>query len=150
MAWDGDISAMGELARRAEDLAQIPARASQRVADSLRAAVQDEFYDGADPYGTAWEPLAESTIDKGRTPPPLTDTGAMRGSLNSYARASGGSLSGGVAITIDHPAAPHQTGWSGPQGEGPARPIFPTREMPHKWEQIIGAAVAAEIQEASR
>jgi hypothetical protein len=141
MGWDGDISAMGRLADRVADLASVPARAARRVSRDLSVFIQDEFDEGQDPYGSAWAPLAPITLEGGRTPPPLTDTTAMRGGIR-VAPLRGA----GVAITVPHPAAPHQTGWSGPQGSGPARPILPARgALPLSWQDAIEAAVSAEV-----
>ena len=140
MGWEGDISRMGQLADRLADLAGVPSRAAAKVSRELDALIVEEFDQGADPYGTAWEPLAEATTERGRTPPPLTDTRKMRDSLR--VRPLQGA---GVGLTIAHPAAPHQTGWRGKQGSGPARPILPAREMPPLWGEAIEAAVAAEF-----
>jgi hypothetical protein len=144
LSWDGDISRMGHLADRVADLAEVPSRASKAIADDLSGLIQDEFDAGTDPYGTPWKPLAEATLDKGRTPPPLTDTRAMRKSAVVRPMRPAG-----VAMTIDHPGAPHQTGWSGPQGSGPARPILPERrELPPEWQDVIADRVEAEFKRA--
>jgi hypothetical protein len=145
MTWDGDISRMGALADRVADLAEVPSRVSARVAPEIALLIQGEFDAGTDPYGTAWAPLAESTIARGRQAPPLTDTAAMRGSVRVQPMRHAG-----VAVTIDHPAAPHQTGWSGPRGSGPARPVLPARsELPPEWRDVIDEAVVAEFKAAS-
>ena len=145
MTWSGDISRMGQLGDRLADLARLPSRVSARVAEDIGAAIQSEFDGGQDPYGNAWQKLAPATLDRGRTPPPLTDSGAMRGSLrvSPLPRA-------GVGITIDHPAAPHQTGWSGPQGSGPARPILPAGVMPATWNRAIREACEDEFGKVAR
>jgi Phage virion morphogenesis family len=140
--WSGDISAMGHLADRLADLAGVPSRAAAKVSRELGHLIEEEFDAGADPYGTAWSPLAQATTDKGRTAPPLTDTRTMRDSVRvrPLPRA-------GVGITISHPAAPHQTGWNGKQGSGPARPILPARaELPPLWSEAIEAAVLEEFR----
>lgn len=140
--WNGDLSRMGDLADRVADLATVPSRAARAVAFEVEGFMQAEFDDGRDPYGDAWDPLAEATLDRGRTPPPLDDTGAMRSSLR--VRPMRGA---GISVTIDHPAAPHQTGWVGPQGEGPARPILPARgELPEAWQGAIEDAVTREAR----
>lgn len=143
MTWNGDIAAMGALAARAADLANVPERASFRVAVDIEQLIEEEFTAGTDPYGHAWRGLAPSTQARGRTDPPLTDSGAMRSSVSVFAR-----MGGGIAITIDHPAAPHQTGWSGPVGSGPARPILPDRGMPATWREAIDTAVDEEVARA--
>jgi hypothetical protein len=145
MGWDGDISQMGQLATNLRRLGQVPSRAAARVSSDIAALIEEEFEQGADPYGRAWAPLAKSTLAKGRTPPPLTDTGAMRSSVD--VRPMRGA---GLSITIDHPAAPHQTGWSGSQGSGPARPILPGAAFPARWRDAVRAAVDVEIREAIR
>lgn len=143
MSWQGDISAMGRLADRVGDLARVPSRAAARVSAELGMLIEGEFEEGIDPYGRAWEPLAESTLDRGRSAPPLTDTGAMRESV-----AVRPMRHAGVAITLDHPAAPHQTGWDGPQGTGPKRAILPDRQMPEAWANVIEDAVTDEFRRA--
>lgn len=146
MSWSGDISAMGLLADRAADLSHVPAVAAPRAARAIQRLVEAEFADGHDPYGDPWTPLSEATEARGRAWPPLTDTGDMAGSLNVYARADGH----GVAITIDHPAAPHQTGWIGPQGTGPKRAILPDRGMPEAWAEAIDEAIGDAVIETMR
>lgn len=146
MTWNGDISHMGKLASRIADLAAVPSRASRRVAREIRELVEEEFREGADPYGNAWLPLADATLAK-RTQtsePPLTDTGTMRESLD--VRPMQGA---GVSITIDHPSEDHQTGWSGTQGTGPARPILPAGRMPDLWQEAIDASIDDEVRKAA-
>ena len=142
MSWTGDISRMGHLADRVADLAEVPSRASAAIAGDLEGLIQDEFDAGTDPYGQPWKALAPATVARGRTAPPLTDTGAMRASAHVRPMRPAG-----VALSIDHPAAPHQTGWSGPQGTGPARPILPARsELPPDWQDVIADRVEAEFK----
>jgi hypothetical protein len=132
---------MGRLAQRVADLARVPSRAAATVALELEALLEEEYETGTDPYGTPWAPLAESTLARGRHAPPLTDTGSMRlGTTVTPTRYAG------VAIFVPHPGAPHQTGWSGPQNSGPARPILPFREMPAAWRDVIEGAVSREAR----
>jgi hypothetical protein len=140
----GDISKMGQLADRIADLADVPARASKAVTFEIEGFLQEEFDAGHDPYGSAWTPLAEATVAKGRHAPPLTDTGRMGASLE--VRPLRGA---GVGLSISHPGEDHQTGWDGPQGSGPARPIFPDKaELPETWRDAIDDAVDAEFRRA--
>lgn len=141
---------MGQLADRLNDLARIPSRVSAKVAPKIAELIQEEFDDGADPYGTPWEPLAEATLAKGRTPPPLTDTlhspPNMRDTVHVRPMQAAG-----VKITIDHPAAPHQTGWNGRQGQGPARPPLPARgELPAGWQEVIESEIERDVRRVRR
>lgn len=144
MGWDGDISKIGRLAENVGRLASVPSRASKRVSKEIRALIEEQFDHGADPYGTSWAPLAPATLDKGRSPPPLTDTRAMRDALRVTPTAGAG-----VAITIPHPAQVHQTGWVGPLSSGPARPILPSRGFPPRWEEVIQVAILDTIKEVA-
>jgi hypothetical protein len=143
MGWNGDISRMGKLADRIADLAAVPSRAARRVAESIEELVQEEFDEAHDPYGKPFAPLADATLDKrsGPMPPGLDDKGSMRSSLRVVPMRGAG-----VSITIDHPAQAHQTGWSGPVGSGPARPLLPSRKMPEAWKDAIEDAVDTEVR----
>lgn len=143
MTWEGDLSRMSALAERIEDMARIPSRVAGIVSRQISDAIQREFDDGEDPYGDAWEPLAEATLERGREAPPLTDTALLRGSIK-VAPLPGA----GVGIRVGAPyAAPHQTGWSGPQGDGPKRAILPDRgELPDEWTDILSLAMQREFR----
>lgn len=141
MTWSGDISKMGRLAENIGKLASVPSRASARVAVEIKALIQQEFDAQADPYGNAWAPHAPATIERHGSHAILDLSGDMRRSLD--VRPMRGA---GVSITIDHPSEDHQTGWDGPQGKGPARPILPRAGLPPLWKEAIDAAVLAEIQ----
>jgi hypothetical protein len=136
MGWTGDISRMGDLAKRIKDLAKVPSRAAAQASENVAELVEEEFRDQADPYGNAWKPHAPATVERWGEHPILDLTGAMRESV--VVRPMAGA---GISITLDHPAAPHQTGWSGSQGSGPARPILPARAMPPRWREAIESAV---------
>lgn len=135
----GDLDKMGNLVENLRRLSEVPSNVSRRVADDLRAMIEQQFVDGTDPYGDGWAPLAPRTVKKGRTPPPLTDSGNMRASVDVKPMRGQG-----VSITIDDPAGFHQGGWSGPHGTGPARPILPDRGLPESWSEMIEEAIAIE------
>ena len=143
MSFSGDLSAMSHLADRIADLASVPFRAAKRVAFDLEGFLQAEFDAGKDPYGRSWAPLAEATLDTGRTPPPLTDTEDLRGSVQVRPMQRAG-----VAITVGAPyAPPHQTGWVGPRSSGPARPMLPAGGvLPAAWRDAIEDAVEKEVR----
>lgn len=145
MTWNGDISHMGQLGENIAKLGAVPSRAARAVADDIASLIEDEFIEGRDPYGREWAELTEATLEKRSqtSEPPLTDHGTMRGSVRVRPRSGAG-----VAITIDHPAAPHQTGWTGDQGSGPARPILPGLKMPVAWRETIDEAVDAQVRSA--
>ncbi|MEY5061185.1 MAG: Phage virion morphosis family [Planctomycetota bacterium] len=87
------------------------------------------FVLGADPYGETWAPLAPATLAKGRTPPPLTDTGAMRESLRVAVTETA------IVASLESPAGYHQDGTR----YMPARPVLPdyARGLPDAWRASI-------------
>jgi hypothetical protein len=147
VGWDGDISHMGQLAENIGKLGSVPSRAARQAADGIAALLEDEFEGGHDPYGREWQELTEATLEKRTqtTEPPLTDKGDMRRSLDVRPRAGAG-----IGITIEHPAAPHQTGWHGPQSTGPERMILPGMKMPIAWRETLDEAVAATVKSTVR
>lgn len=133
MSLTGNFSQLERMQERLAELAEVPSRAARATASRLEELMQEEFDRGADPYEEPWTPLAPTTLAKPRHPPPLTDSSDMRDSLRARPLAGAG-----VGMTIDHPAGPHQTGWTGPQGSGPARPILPARgELPDGWIEVL-------------
>jgi len=132
----GDLAKLGRIGSELDSLADVPRVAGELACERIGALIQIEFDAGVDSYGTPWQPLAEATLKRGRHAPPLTDTRQLRDSLLVYPLPAGP----GVRVTIgtaEHPAGPHQDGWSGPQGSGPARPMLPTGEMPIAWASAI-------------
>lgn len=142
MTWDGDISRMGQLARNIGKLASVPSRAATRVAKEIDALIAEEFEHQTDPYGNAWAPHSPATVERHGEHPILDLSGDMRKSVD--VRPMSGA---GVSLTIDHPSEDHQTGWDGPQGSGPARPVLPGGTMPARWREAIAAAVDGTIRE---
>ena len=138
----GDLAQLGRIASSVASLADVTSRAAPLVSERLEKLVLLEFDAGVDPYGVPWADLAPATTARGRHAPPLTDTRQLRESLLVYP-------SHGVRMSIGtptHPAGPHQDGWTGPQGSGPARPIFPTGEMPLAWDMAIRDSVIETIE----
>jgi hypothetical protein len=134
----GDLAALSKMSASIRRLAEVPARAAPRVAIRLKRLIEGEFETGIDPYGREWTPLAPATLAKRSqtTEPPLTDHGDMARSLVVVPRAGAG-----VSITIDHPAAPNQTGWHGPLSDGPSRRILPLGTLPVAWREAIDEVV---------
>ncbi len=145
MGWSGDISKMGQLARNLGKLATVPARAAKRVAKDIAELIDAEFQHETDPYGNAWKPHAPATVERWGEHKILDLTGSMYRSVDVAPMRGAG-----VSITIDHPAAPHQSGWSGPQGKGPARPILPGGTMPAQWRERIDAALDSLVKDSMR
>lgn len=132
MPFTGNIGALSHLAELLDELAQVPSHASRKVAEEIPPLLQEEFSEGRDPYDSPWKPLAPSTLAKGRSAPPLTDTGKMRAS----ARATAVSRTG-VAVMIDAPAGYHQT----------ARHMVPvTQALPETWKEVLTHALVTEIE----
>ena len=135
MGFTGDFAAMRHLADRIGDLAQVPSRASKAVAERLNDLVADEYASGSDPYGEPWAPLMDATLDKGRSPPPLTASGDMAG--GTLARPMRGK---GVAFTVPDPGGFHQGGTVNME----AREILPAgEELPPPWSKAIEEEVRA-------
>jgi len=77
---------------------------AEAAAPEIRALVRQQFTQGTSPYGTAWAPLAPATLKK-HGPPPLTDTGEMKGGIE--VGASGTT----IEVWVPAPASLHQGGW---------------------------------------
>lgn len=126
------------LAKSLAALAKVPALISTRVAGDLNARLQAGFSAGTDPYGQAWAPLAPATLAKGRFPPPLTDTGALRGGAKLIPFPSGlrlGSTPGYGQL--------HMSGTS----RMPKRRWFPDAGLPASWREIIQRHFSALVRE---
>lgn len=134
-AWRGNISALGQLANNIGKLATVPSRAARDASAGIARLIDQQFANGTDPYGKPWKPLAQSTRDRGRFPPPLTDTRDMRDSV-----AVKPSAGAGITVTIGAPYAGfHQTG--APRANMPARKILPEGPMPKPWQAALAKAV---------
>ncbi len=121
------MGSFANLQKMIRSLASVPSQVAKGASDGIALAIQAEFDAGADPFGNAWEPLEQATIDKGRSPPPLTDTRDMRDHIEVKP------LQGaGIGVTIPDPGVHHQYGTKFMV----ARPIFPDR-MPDTWQRAI-------------
>src|SRR5690606_17437543 len=72
------VNAFG-LARALRELVRVPSQIAGAVSDAINDRIQAGFDQGTDPYGSPWAELAPYTLAKGRTPPPLTESGGLRG-----------------------------------------------------------------------
>lgn len=132
-------SAIAQMQAMARDLRQMPFRVRNAVAiavkNEMNDLLQEQFDGGFGPDGSAWAPLAQSTVKRGRTPPPLTDTHRMRDHVKAVR------VGTNVAIDSELPAAYHQRGHRQPTPL-PRRPIWPEdgEDMPERWESRISLA----------
>lgn len=130
----------GKLPRLLRNLAEIPSHASREIAERLEERVFDCFANEADPYGTPWAPLAESTVRrKGGNSVILYRTG--RSMIEAGARTLSG---GGVALVAGGASGYHMAA----SGTRPARPVLPTRGLPPAWREDIAAVLGAEYARA--
>lgn len=133
-AFKGDSRGLLNLSSRIRDLAGVPSQAAKQASEGIYDLIDQEFNQGTDPYGKKWAKLRPATLAKGRHPPPLTDTGDMRDSVE--VKPMKGS---GVSITIDQlPAWFHQWGTE----KMAARPILPSgSRMPGTWDREVADAI---------
>ena len=119
-----DLESFADDMRR---LSEVLPEAKPILARRVAGLIADQFDRGIDPYGRPWAALAAATLIKGRTPPPLTDTGALRSSVDVRP------TSKGFAVSIDPLAQIHQEG--NKAQNLPARKILPETELPETWRQ---------------
>lgn len=78
------------LAKTLRALSVVPSQIAAEVAGDLNRRLEAGFAMGVDPYGGLWAKLQPATIDKGRSPPPLTAKGGMRGGTELIPAAGAG------------------------------------------------------------
>jgi phage gpG-like protein len=139
------VSELGRLADHLETLTRVPSQAATRAAKTIERAIKDEFRRGEDPYGQPWTALSESTKARGRTPPPMTDTEALKRGIR--ARPMGGA---GIAITSDERYLGFHQGKGSPGANVPPRHVLPEGQLPDKWAKAIGVEVDDLFDEAMR
>lgn len=132
----GDFMGLAEVIGELEGMTDLADDIAIESSAAIEEAIDSQFTLGCDPYGTPWAPLAESTKRRhGRDNPPLTATGAMRGSVVVSAD------QGKIEVIIADPAGYHQDGTD----NMPARPIIPSdaRGIPPVWDAAIRDAAMA-------
>jgi len=104
------------IAARLRDISPV----MQVIAADTMTVIDDSFAGSRSPDGSAWAPLAPSTVARRRlgSSTPLVDTGRLRSSM--FARANPRGLQFGTNVTY---AAPHQIGAS--NGRPPRRAFLP-------------------------
>lgn len=135
------MAKFADLKRCLRALADVPSQAAEAACEEIESIIQRDFDSGLDPYGDPWAELAPATLAKGRHPPPLTDSGDMRGGVE--VRPLPGT---GISVTIPDPGVHHQYGTI----HMPQRAIFPNRgTLPDTWQRAIADAVEAAVDRAA-
>lgn len=117
-----------QAARSLRDLVKVPTQIAPVVAKRIKKDIERYFSAGTDPYGKPWASLKESTIRKGRTPPPLTDTRAgRRGIKVAPMRGAGIKITSDVGYMVYHMRATEHRA---------ARKFLPEGVMPANWFKI--------------
>jgi hypothetical protein len=109
-------------------LVKVPSQISAKVADRIKKEILKGFTSGKDPYGGAWAPLRPATLAKGRTPPPLTDTGKGKRSIK-VSPVSGA----GVQVTVGKAYMKYHM--TGTPIMVPRR-FLPVNSLPKAWRKI--------------
>jgi hypothetical protein len=137
VALTGDFAGLGRLEANLLRLAEVPSQASKAASSEIQKLVEAEYDTGSDATGRAWAPLRPATLAKGRTPPPLTATHAMRDGTKVAPQAGAG-----IQITFDTDYAVfHHTGTEHME----ARPVAPTGAFPASWEEALEQACEAAV-----
>lgn len=135
------MASFRQLMENLGELTSIPSRVAKDAAEKIAHLIDDQFSQGCDPYGNAWADLAPATKAKGRLPPPLTDTGKMRGSVQVKPLQGAGIE---ISIAPDY-AHFHQTGTV----HMPERSILPDgTELPEEWDHAIETAMTQATKRA--
>lgn len=154
------------------DMAKVPSRAAKKTAQDISSKIQRNFDQGVDPYGRHWRELAESTVERGRHEPPLTDSGRGRSSVTVAAMAGAGwRITVGVLYMIYHQfgGASHLRGPGGSyrkrkqnkhfgrdkdrggrRKKPPKRSFLPFDRMPSAWGEIVRSNIEAAAKKVLR
>ncbi len=127
-----------KLAKIVRDLGKVPSQAARGLAKDLNKEIQRGFTQGTDPFGRRWRKLADSTLARGRHPPPLTDTRKGRRSVKAAPMAGAGiRITIGVLYMIYHLlGGPKSERFK--NGQPPKRSFLPLgTQLPPRWLEII-------------
>jgi phage gpG-like protein len=132
------VTSAAAASRAFAELARVPSKVARKVATGISAEIQKNFDLGLDVYGRPWAPLAPATLRKGRTPPPLTDTGAGRESIEvKPTRGAGIGIKVGTRYMRFHQSGASKGNW-----RLPIRMFLPTNVLPKAWRKIYVEALA--------
>ena len=127
----GDWRALNALVEKLGDLGpEIRTQCAEVLAEQVKTLVSDCFEKATAPDGTAWPPLAESTIARRRkrSSRPLLDTGRLRNSLAITHDANGVYVATPVVY-----AAAHNYGYRAI----PQRQFLPDDFLPGPWRAAL-------------
>lgn len=140
----GDFSKLANIGATINRLGAVAPRVAELAAPVIESAIESEFANGRDPYGSPWAPLEPNTIAKGRHAPPLTDTGLFRNRTTVRAQVDG---QPGIVVSMpEQPGAFHQLGTR----HMAARPVLPYRGIPRMWSDALRRASVQAMKEAVR
>lgn len=128
----GDFAALAKLAATLDKLANKALPEMALKGSAVLNRVNEESYAlGVDPDGRSWADLKDSTLAKGRTPPPLTASGKMRKKTQAVPGVKG------IQVKVPSPGGFHQAGTK----KMAARPIVPADDyLPPRWSKPLEAA----------
>jgi hypothetical protein len=130
------LAALTKMAGTLRELKRVPEFAVPEAAEGIQELLAEQFAQGRDPYGLPWAPLKPATLRKGRRPPPLSASGALRNEVLRVPQAS--AAFGRITLTLGpRYGAFHQTGTR----DMAQRLIFPEGRLPARWERVIAKAV---------
>lgn len=118
------------------EIPKIPSQAALFVAAEIEKQIQRDFDAGIDPTGRPWKPLAKATLQKGRTPPPLTDTYLGRSNVRANPMQGAGVR---ILSTVPYMSV-HQKGSR--KKKIPKRPFMPEKSLPRRYLDLYAAEVA--------
>lgn len=121
------LNALG-LSKSYAQLARVHPAVVTAVAKPLTLQLQRGFESGTNPYGAPFAQLTAGSIRRGRTPPPLTETGALKASAVLIPTPSGLIRHLGPYYGFYHMAG---TKWM------VKRRYFPDAGLPSAWLDII-------------
>lgn len=144
------IAELGRLAQTIERLAYVPRKVAVIAAPKISRLLRRQFADGSDPYGRPWASLRPATIAKGRTPPPLTESGRLRD--GTKATASPGGRAGIRLVVGARYGYYHQTGYRNAKTgrKVAARRILPQYGLPASWKAALDESAREAVREARR
>lgn len=131
---DEAIAKLEYAIRVLDRIGDLPRQLAVAAAPEITKLQKAQFTNGTDPYGRPWQPLAESTLKKGRTEPPLTDTKALRDGTDTVPVVGG-------RIALSHRvAAPYGIYHDSPRPRSsnlPRRMILPSEGLPKAWSDVL-------------